>query len=213
MTVLDLVGMLAFLGAVALLFGALCVLLILTARRRWRGVRRLASGMTVFLAIYAAALLLASLLSHDRLLNLNQRRCFDDWCEAVAGVQRATPDGAIATDGDLLIVNLRVSSQARRITQRPSNPHIWIEDAQGQRYEVSPGGQAAWERAHGASRPVDDRIGPGESFTTPLVFAVPPLTASPAFIITEGPGWIDRLIIGSEDSPLHKRTKVPLQAP
>ena len=47
----------------------------------------------------------------------------------------------------------------------------------------------------------------------PLVFAVPPAADHPALIVTEGPGWLGRLIIGSEESPLHKRTKFPLQAP
>jgi hypothetical protein len=213
MTVLDLVGMLAFLGAIVFLAGAFGVLLFALARRRWHRMRRLALAIGAFLAIYAAALLLASLLSHDRLLGLDQRRCFDDWCVAVAGAQRATAAGDTSAGGDLVVITLRVSSQAKRITQRPSQPHFWVEDAQGRQYAVSPQGQATWDRTHGPIRPVDDRIGPGESFTTPLVFAVPPAADHPALIVTEGPGWLGRLIIGSEESPLHKRTKFPLQAP
>jgi hypothetical protein len=208
MTVLDVLGLLAFLGTSLALMVALVTLIYCLARHRWSAAGRIAGGVALLLVAYAAALLAASLLSHDRQLARGERRCFDDWCVSVAE-RRVMP----SSGDELLVVALDVSSRARRVTQRPSEPRFWVEDAQGTRYDISPDDQVAWDAEHGPNRPVNDRIGPGEHFDTTLVFRLPATTDRPALIVAEGPSWVGRVLIGSEDSPFHGRTKFPLSGP
>jgi len=213
MTAPDLVGLLALLGGSLALGVALVAFLVALARRRRRTARRIVGAAALLLATYTVALLLAALRSTDTVLARDERRCFDDWCVAVAAVRRVAAPGAPSGDSGWVIVTLRVSSRAGRIAQRPDEPRFWIEDARGRRYAPSPAGQAAWTLAHGPARAVDDRIGPGESFTTPLVFALPAGADRPALVVAEGPSWLGRIVIGGEDSPFHGRTKVPLWEP
>ena len=208
----DLLGFLALvalsLALVALpVAGGVCLL-----RRRWRAALRFVALLAGVLVAYGAALVLASSLSSDRPLALGERRCFDDWCVAASGVRRVA-GSAEHRDDALLVVTLAVSSRAARISQRPDAPRFWVVDAAGRRYDVSPPDQLAWAMAHGPSRPVDDQIGPGESFTTPLVFVLPATAPVPHLVVAEGPPWLGLLLIGGEDSPFHGRTVVPLPGP
>jgi hypothetical protein len=54
---------------------------------------------------------------------------------------------------------------------------------------------------------------PSDSYTTELSFEVPPTTPanSPRLLITTTPVWIDRIVIGDENSLLHHKTYFALQ--
>jgi hypothetical protein len=54
--------------------------------------------------------------------------------------------------------------------------------------------------------PLTTPLRPGESYTTDLVFDLPPNAKPTALLMKEGE-WITRLVIGHENSPLHKQTK------
>jgi len=88
MTAPDLVGLFALLGSSLALVVALVAFLVALARRRRRTARRIVGAAALLLATYTAALLLAALRSGDTVLARDERRCFDDWCVAVAAVRR-----------------------------------------------------------------------------------------------------------------------------
>ena len=50
---------------------------------------------------------------------------------------------------------------------------------------------------------------PGESYTTTVVFDLPPDVKNPTLLINEGE-WITQLVIGHENSLLHQKTKFQL---
>jgi len=50
---------------------------------------------------------------------------------------------------------------------------------------------------------------PGESYASSVVFDLPAEAKNPVLLINEGE-WITHLVIGHENSPLHKQTKFQL---
>ncbi len=49
-------------------------------------------------------------------------------------------------------------------------------------------------------------IAPGQKYSVPLAISLPAGAASPVLVITEGSAFPTRLIIGDENSFLHKKT-------
>jgi len=118
MTIFDFVLILAVLGCVVALF----LLGYFLLRRQWRCVRRVLLALGIFLVLYTAILLSVSLLSPQRVLAMHQNRCFDDWCLSVERVAPQPTIGdaptVVAAHGTFYLVTVRVSSQARGVTQR-----------------------------------------------------------------------------------------------
>jgi hypothetical protein len=82
-------------------------------------------------------------------------------------------------------------------------------DASGAIYRPDPAGQRALEAVEGISISLTRSMQPGESYTTRLVFDLPEKAPDPRLLITES-DWITRLVIGHENSPLHRKTSFRL---
>jgi hypothetical protein len=210
MMVFDLVLLLAVLGCVLALF-ALCSFLL---RRQWRRVRRVAVALLGFLALYAFLLLSVSLLSPQHTLAMHQDRCFDDWCLSVERVRQQPSVGAaptiVAARGEFYLVTVRVSSQAKAVSQRALDAQVYLLDASNQRYDPSPTGQQALDATGQGGQPLSSELAPGGSFTRTIVFDLPKGSAHLALVVTHGLSP-DLFVIGSEQSFLHKPTIIDLQ--
>jgi len=191
MTIFDLILIASFLATGAVLVSAL----VAAIRGRWSTFRKLLIGWGVFAAVYFGALVAISLATPQRLMSVGENRCWDDWCIAVTKVQRAT-----TTEGALLTVTLRMSSTAKRVTQRENGLSVYLIDDRGRRYEPVPSDSA---------KPFGVPLGPGESAETERVFQVAADSHGIALAFKHaGPG---KIIIGDDESFLHKPAIVRIE--
>ncbi len=158
---------------------------------------------------YVALFLLASLTSKDRVLGLNEEKhiCEVD-CHlaySVAGVKTAkTFDGRTAR-GTLYVVTVKVRFDEQTISPRrgigpltPNSRSVALVDGKGRRYEAS-------------SDALRRQLVPGESYTTDLVFDVPP-DARDLRLMLASHDIATLFVIGHENSFFHGKTSFRLDA-
>jgi Domain of unknown function (DUF4352) len=208
-TIFDLVLLLAVLGCLL----ALSALFYFLLRRKWMLARRVSLALGSFLVLYAGVLLSVSLLSPQHTLAMHQDRCFDDWCLSVERVVQQPSAGAspmlVAARGEFSLVTVRVSSQAKGVTQRALDVQVYLLDASRQRYDPSPAGQQALDATGQGGSPLSSELAPGGSFTRTIVFDLPKGSSHLALVVTHGL-FPDLLVIGSEQSFLHPPTIIEL---
>ena len=200
MTLLDLLGDLVLLGSVLFTLVAVVRVAVLALAGRGQRAARALRGLGVFLACYAAMLVAVAVLTPRRMLAVGERECFDDWC-AAGGVARPAPAGdapCAATAGTRAwVATIEVSSDAKRVRQRALDAYALLETREGAEYAAC---------AEPLTRhALPDEIGPGEAFDVVEPFLLPP-GAEPAGVIVSHGGFPDLLVIGADQSLLHKRT-------
>jgi hypothetical protein len=188
-TLFDLLFIVLFLLGVGVLVSAL-----VTA---WRGhaapaLRRLRTLALATLA-YMAIVVAVSLVMPRAAIPLGTNQCSDDWCIAVDTARQLTDSSAV--------VIFRLSSRARRVTQRERFVVVYLRDSGGRRYDPEPSPDQP---------PFDVALAPGESVLTKREFRVPRRTAGSGVIVTrEGDIPFPRCcIIGT--GIFHKDPIVPL---
>lgn len=210
MTIFDLVLILAILGSVL----TLCVLFFFLLRRQWRRARHVALALFSCVVLYGAVLVSVSLFSPERVLTMHQDRCFDDWCLSVERVVQQPTVGAAPTvvraHGAFYLVTVRVSSQAKAISQRALDAQVSLLDARGQCFDPSAPGQQALDATGQGGQALSSELAPGGSFTRIIVFDLPKGSSHLALVVTHRQ-FPDLLVIGSEQSFLHKPTIIELQ--
>src|SRR5579862_9783978 len=107
--------------------------------------RRVAIGAAAYISIVA----IVGLLKPQRVLNIGDPWCFDDWCLSVENVTSTPSPPQVTCD-----VSLRIFSRARRVSQRALGAWIYLVDARGNRYTP------LWDPA---AVPLDVRLAAGES--------------------------------------------------
>ncbi len=147
---------------------------------------------------YLAIVVLVALLSPQRVLNVGDPWCFDDWCLSVENVSRTPEPPQVYCN-----VSLRIFSRARRVSQRAKGAWVYVIDGRGNRYAPQPDPSAV---------PLDVLLQPGESVTTSRVFKLPAHSTRLGLITGHGgPGCFPGcFIIGDDSSLFHKRTFVRL---
>jgi|ERR1051325_1954615 hypothetical protein len=205
------VGVLALLGTGFTFFVAAVVLIhSLIVRKRVR-VKVMSLAMTVIAGTYLAAMLIFSLTSHEKVLAQGEEKHF---CEidchlaySVIKVRQAKTIGdaphQTATHGQFTIITIKTRFDETTISPRrgnawltPNSRALTLVDDRGNRY-----GPSAL-----LGTPLTNALRRGESYTTEAVFDLPAGVKSATLLINEG-DWITRLVIGHENSPLHKKTR------
>ena len=171
MNIFEPLFILLFLTAV----GALVTAAVL-ALRGWRDragriLRRLGIGAGVYVAI----LLLTALGTQPRVYHIGEAQCFDDWCITVVDARPARQADSVAWT-----VTLRVSSRARRITQRENYAAVYLTDARHRRFDPVRDDSAI---------PLDTRLGPGESVGAIRRFVLPADAAEVGLAFTHNGGF------------------------
>jgi hypothetical protein len=191
MTLFDLF----FLVSVLFIFGLATGIAVSALRRRWKTVGRLSRFLGLFVALYAAVGVCVALALPRRFYAPGERRCFDDWCVAAVGIERANDSPCGADNGGLnWVAIIEVSSVARRIRQRAPDARAEMEDDRGNRYRPC---------AAPAGNSLSDMLGPGESFRVRLPFRLPS-AATPAGLIVHHGDFPGVVIIGADQSFLHQ---------
>jgi hypothetical protein len=212
MTIFDGILILAVLGCV----GSLVAVGYFLLRRQWRPAKRVLLALASFIVVYAAVLVCVSLVRPQQVLALHQDRCFDDWCLSVEQVvQQHTVGSApllVTAHGVFDLVAVRVSSRARRVSQRALDAQVYLVDARGLRYDPDPAGQHALDASGQGGQPLDSELAPEGSFTRTVVFDVPRSASHLALVVTHGL-FPDVLVIGSDQSFLHQPTIIELPSP
>jgi hypothetical protein len=151
----------------------------------------------ILAAVYLAVVILVSLASPRRVLNLGDEQCWDDWCIAVTNAHHER-----ARDGQSYEVILRVSSRARRRAQRERGVHIYLMDNRARCYDAA---------TESAEVPFDLLLQPQEAVDLRRVFHLPAEAQDPVLVVAHD-GWFPGLfIIGDSGSLFHKRTVVRLE--
>lgn len=166
-------------------------------------------------AIYLGAVVVVSLLTPRRVVEIDEDWCFDDWCVAVDSVSFAHEVGPserpVRANGMFCIVRLRLSNHARGRDQRASSAAVHLLDEVGHRYEVSLEGQSAYESQYGPTPPLTATIPLGQSVTTVRLFDVPRVLSDVGLTVVHPEGFAPGLfIIGDQASLFHRRTVVRL---
>jgi len=94
-------------------------------------------------ALYLGISVAVAYAAPQRILQVGDPWCFDDWCLTVKNTQRADTN---------YTVNLLLSSQAKRVTQRANGAWIYLRDENDKHYDPAP-----------ADVPLDVVLQPGES--------------------------------------------------
>jgi len=204
-------GTLAFLITFFALVAALILVLFNLARRRPRTAWKIGRVMLAWTGVYAILLLGVSLSSRAPVLEQGQEHCFDEMCFSVQEIITApalgTGEAQVNAQGIFYVITVELHSASRRTPQKPSNPHIWVIDAQGGSYTrmVSAGDPAG--QPLDPARLWDRKVQPGEKVDRVVAFDLPMKAGlAPSLVITEGSGFPTDLIIGDENSFFHAKT-------
>jgi hypothetical protein len=215
----------AFLGTLFTLLMVAVALAFLLVTRRWRSARWLLRGALATTTVYLGVLLAFSLGSREQLLAPQEEKYF---CEidchlaySVVDVARSPtlgdPPRKSTARGIYYVVGIKVrfdeetTSPARGdMPLSPSPRRMAVVDENGRRYPVSVEGQRALSSLGRGGLPLTRSLRPGESYRTELVFDLPAEVRDPRLLITEA-GWETRLLIGHENSFLHRKTSFLLE--
>jgi hypothetical protein len=193
MTLFDVLFLASFLVSLIVLF--------LAAYAAIRGrLSRAFSILGVWLAcavLYLATSLGVAYAAPQRVIAIDTPWCFDDWCLTVTKVQHADTNYSV----DLLI-----SSEAKRVTQRAKGAWIYLRDENDRHYEPfeDPG-----------EVPLDVLLQPGESVAAQRRFHVPGKIRELGLVTGHGGGGppcgvMSLLIIGQGGCLFHKQTMIRL---
>ena len=217
-------GVLMFLGTGFLMFLAGAFLIYSLIVQKFGRVRLAVFAGLLIAGVYLAIVLVFSFSSSEKALARGQEKHF---CEidchlaySVADIKQtktigAAPNQATAS-GLFTIVTMKtrfdettISSTRGDAMLTPNSRVVTVLDAQGHRYGPSAAGQTVLEQAGLSGKPLTTALRPGESYTTTFVFDLPADIRNPTLLMNEGE-WVTHLIIGHENSPLHKKTTFQL---
>ena len=170
-------------------------------------------------AAYSGALLTASLTSQERVLARGETLKFCGFyldCHlgvAVEGVEQRASIGGEQARGEFYVIQLEVSSDARRATLQLGRPSFRVIDNEGNRYTRAEAAERALAGA-GETAPLVRPIQAGDSYRVTLVFDLPREIHEPRLHVSDAAG-VDRvlegILIGDDDSILHKPTTLALR--
>jgi hypothetical protein len=171
MSPFDLLFIVLFLTALGVLAAALIAALRGRPDRALGRLRKLGVGALLYMIVVTVV----SVFSPRHVMALGEDQCADDWCIAVTDIAR-TGTGA----RDTYKVAFRLSSRARRVTQRERFVVVYMRDSAGQRYEATPGlGEP----------PFDASLTAGESILTSRTFEVPAHAAGLGVVVAREGGF------------------------
>ncbi len=189
---------------------------------RDRLARGLLGGLAGLTGLYLVVLAVVSGASQRRVLAAGKVKhfcgCYLD-CHLGVSVDEvrtaetlASAGRAVVARGTFHVVTLRISSDAKRATLIPCGLLAVAVDEHGRRYQRARDAERALLGAV-AERPLEQAVAAGACYARTLVFDLPADTPGPALSVSEHgfpDGWIEKLLIGDEDSFFHAPTLLSL---
>jgi hypothetical protein len=211
------IGVMALLGTGFLFFVAALVLIqSLIVRKRGRA-KFVVLVMLLIAGVYLAAILIFSLVSHEKVLALGEEKHFREidchLAYSIVNTREAkslgAPPNQPTAQGAFTVITIKTRFDETTIAPwrgngllYPNSRALTLIDDQGNRY--GPSSQFG--------TPLTTPLRPGESYTTGVAFDLPANAQPTALLINEG-DWITHLVIGHENSPLHKKTSFQIDLP
>ena len=191
MTIFDLLFLASFLVSVIVLIAAAYAAIRGRAPRAFSILRVWLICAALYLGVSAAVAYAAP----QRVIAAGTPWCFDDWCLTVEKV----------THMDAMYdVDLKISSVAKRITQRANGAWIYVRDENDRHYEPVP---------NPSDVPLDVLLQPGESVAAKRSFQVPANVRELGLVTGHGGppcGVMSLVIIGQAGCLFHKQTMIQL---
>ena len=216
------IGVLALLGAGFLLFVAALVLIQSLVVRRHGRAKFVLLAMLLIASAYLAAILIFSLASHEKVLARGQEKHFCEIdCHLAYSVINARQSKTLGNppataQGTYTIVTIKIRFDETTISPRrgdgllyPNSRVLTLVDDRGHKYARSNEGQRALDTTQISDPSLATPLRPGESYTTEIVFDLPADAKASTLLINEGE-WETHLVIGHENSPLHRQTRFQL---
>ncbi len=192
-----------------LLTAVVLFIVAIATKKRWLR-NFVVGGVAVWFVFYAVMLLGFSFASTEKTLAIGEAK---EYCgfyldchmhTAVTGVQKTKTIGNETAKGEFYIVTVKVFSNAKAATLGLLTVDAHVVDEQNRTYTRS-------EIAEAQLPPqpqFEKKISPVESFEKEIVFDLPADVQNPYLDISEGYGIdkaIEAVLVGDEDSILHKR--------
>lgn len=186
MTLFELVFILLFLGSV--------IGLLLSAFLWRRGAsEQILVGLASVWGVYLTILAITDVFSSQKVFKVGEEQCFDEMCFAVADAQ-TLPEQSLNPAGPaaarLYVVHVRATSRSRGRTQAEGGLRGRLYDG-GTYIDVSEAAQEAYAAQNGEGPKLTQKLAPGESILSALVFEVPQNIKHPALTLDHGftPGY------------------------
>jgi hypothetical protein len=190
-TIFDLLFLASFLASVIALATAAYAAIRGRISRAFSILRVWLVCATAYLGISVAVAYVAP----QRVIAAGTPWCFDDWCLTVKDVELA---------GTRCKVNVLLSSEAKRVTQRANGAWLYLRDKNDTHYEPTP---------NPSDVPLDVLLQPGESVAAQRSFNVPANVRELGLVTGHGGppcGFMSLAIIGSGGCLFHKQTMIRL---
>ena len=212
------VGALALLGTGFVLFAAAIFLIQSLIVRKWRRAKIVLVAMVAVCGLYLAAILIFSIGSQEKLLARGEEKHFCELdCHLAYSIIDARQTKTVgdsakqaSPQGVFTVVTIKTRFDETTIAPwrgngllYPNSRALTLIDEHGNRYgPVSQSGT-----------PLTNPLRPAESYTTEVVFDTPIDVRHATLLMNEG-DWITHLVIGHENSLLHKKAsfQIDLQA-
>jgi hypothetical protein len=216
------IGVMAFLGAGFLLFVAGLVFIQSLVVRRHGRAKFVLLAMLVIAGAYLAAILIFSLASHERVLARGEEKHFCEIdCHLAYSVVKTRQSKTLGSppstaQGTYTVVTIKTRFDETTTSARrgdgllhPNSRVLTLVDERGNKYSPLAEAQHALDTAQSSGKPLTTPLRPGESYTTDVVFDLPAGEKAATLLINEGE-WETQLVIGHENSPLHRQTRFQL---
>lgn len=217
-------GVMALLGVGFVMGVALLFLIYSLVVQKFGRARFAAVSMLVVGALYVGAILVFAFASSDKVLARGAEKHF---CEidchlaySIADVKQTrtlgdAPNQATA-NGSFTVVTIKTRFDETTIGAGrgegllyPNSRVLTVIDDHGRQYSTAAVGERVLELSGAAGKPLATPLRPGESYFTTVVFDLPVDARNPRLLINEGE-WITYVVIGHENSLLHKKTRFQL---
>ena len=193
-------AVLGFLAAVAGTVLGAGAILIFWFSKKTKFARTIGTVVAAGAAVYVVLLLGFSMASRTTTLSRGQEKYF---CEIDCHLAYAVTEVKATPDGDYQVtLRTRFDETTTSPTRpkdaplTPSPRKVRLVDSAGHRYAPT--------KIEGT--PLLTPLKPADSYTTQLEFKIPKDATVVRLLVTTTPGWPDHLVIGDENSWLHKKT-------
>ena len=220
-------GVLAFLGTGLLILVAALTLVGSLVARKFRFAKFVLIAMLVITGIYAGAMLAFSLAGREKVLARGAEKHFCEIdCHLAYSITNVRQTKTLGTSADqstaqgvYTIVTIKTRFDETTIAPwrengllYPNSRVLTLIDERGNRHAPAAAALPALDASQTSGTPLTAPLRPGESYTTEIVFDLPADVKSATLLINEG-DWITHLVIGHENSPLHKKTSFQIDLP
>ena len=199
MSIFDLFFLASALASIVTLLAAL----ISAIRARGRTAAKILKLWAAYATVYMIVALAYDFLAPQRIIQVGEPWCLDDWCLTAEAVN-ANQAQSVTT----YKIDLRISSRARRVSQRAAGAWIYLINVNN--------GQLVPPDSDASAVPLDVRLQPLQEVTTSRVFHVPSQAVNLGLITGHGGPYcsaMSLLIIGEGGCLFKKPTMIRIAPP